>query len=71
MTVFQNSERFSPIAALFSLASERFEELSARYRAWNKQNEVRAELRACTDRELAGIGLSRYQVETMDLSENA
>ena len=71
MTVFQNSRRFSPIAALFSLAGERFEELSARYKAWNKQNEVRAELRNFTDRELADIGLSRYQVETMDFSENA
>lgn len=71
MTVMQNSERLSPIAALFALATARIQELSARYKAWDKENQVRAELRSFTDRELADIGLSRSQIETMDLSENA
>lgn len=71
MTVFQNAARLSPVAALFSLAAERLDEASARYKAWNKEQAVRAELRSFTDRELADIGLSRFQVETMDLSENA
>lgn len=71
MTVFQNAVRLSPLAALFSLAASRFDEASARYKAWNKEQAVRAELRSYTDRELADIGLSRSQVETMDLSENA
>jgi uncharacterized protein YjiS (DUF1127 family) len=71
MTVFQNSVRLSPLAAFLSLVQTRIEEQSRRYQAWNKENKVRAELRSYTDRELADIGLSRYQVETMDLSENA
>ena len=71
MTVSQYAERFSPIAAFFSMATARIQELSTRYKAWEKENEVRAELRSFTDRELADIGLSRSQIETMDLSENA
>lgn len=71
MTVMQYAERLSPIAAVFSLVTDRIQNLSARYKAWSKENEVRAELRSFTDRELADIGLTRSQIETMDLSRNA
>lgn len=71
MSVLLNSERFSLAAAFFSLAAARIQELSSRYKAWEKQNEVRAELRSFTDRELADIGLNRSQIETMDFSKNA
>jgi uncharacterized protein YjiS (DUF1127 family) len=71
MTVLQNSGRLSPIAALFSMVTAPIQDGSSRYKAWEKQNEVRAELRRFTDRELADIGLSRSQIETMDFSEDA
>lgn len=71
MSVLQNSERLSPIAAIISLAAARVQEASDRIKARQKENQVRAELMRYSDRELADIGLSRYQVETMDLSENA
>ena len=71
MTALQNTGRLSPIAALFAMATARIQDASSRYNAWEKQNEVRAELRRFTDRELADIGLSRSQIETMDLSGNA
>ena len=71
MSVMQNTVRISPVAALFSLAAARLQDAADRMKAKARENAVREELRSYTDRELADIGLSRSQVETMDLTGNA
>jgi uncharacterized protein YjiS (DUF1127 family) len=71
MAVIQNYENVSPIAVIFSRAAARVQELVNRYKARKAENETRAELMRLTDAELSDIGLSRFQISTLDLSRHA
>lgn len=70
MAVIQNFENVSPVAIIFSRAAARVQELVHRYQAWKAENATRAELMRLTDAELSDIGLSRFQISTLDLSSN-
>lgn len=71
MAVTQDFEKVSPIAVLASRVAARVQDIVSRYKAWRLESATRAELMRLSDAELADIGLSRYEIKTLDLSSNA
>lgn len=71
MAVTNDFEKVSLIAVVFSRFAARVQDLVNRYQAWTGERRTREELMRLSDAELADIGLSRYQIPTLDLSRNA
>ena len=70
MAVINNYENVSPVAILASRIAARIQGAVNQYKTWKAENETRAELMRLTDAELADIGLSRFQIKTLDLSRD-
>ncbi len=71
MAVTHDFDNVSVIAVVFSRLAARVQDVANRFQTWNAERKTREELMRLTDAELADIGLSRFQIATLDLSKNA
>lgn len=71
MAVTHDFENVSSISVVVSRIAARGQALVQSYKNRKAENATRAELMSLTDAELADIGLSRFQIPTLDLKKNA